>query len=92
MLDEVLAFLAGTITATVKIKNPSPKTYGIGFMIGFFGMIGGVFLAWVLSMGFLPAMQLIRENALSAAVIVPPLVGGVLGACFVSTLSSRRGE
>ena len=90
MLDEFLAFTVGMFTATLKIKNPSPRTYGLGFLIGVIVMAGGVFLALALSEGFLSAIHLMREKVLSAAVIATPLIGGVIGACFVWTLSSKR--
>lgn len=89
MFDEVLAFVAGMITASIKVKNPSPRTYAWAFMIGVIVMGVGFLLALAIPMGLLPAIRLMSEKMLSPIGICSLLAGGVIGTCFIWRISSR---
>lgn len=65
MFDELLAFVAGMITASVRIKNPSPKIYAWAFVIGMAVIGVGFFLSLAISKGLLPALHLMGEKIFS---------------------------
>ena len=90
MFDELLAFVAGMITASVRIKNPSPKIYAWAFVIGMAVIGVGFFLSLAISTGLLPALHLMGEKIFSPIGLGCLFLGGMLGIGAIWALSSRR--
>ena len=78
MFDGFLAGMLGTLTAMIRVRNPTPLMYIASFLIGAVAAELIIYFMVGSSVGYARALSLMLDKIVSPEGIGPPVLGGIM--------------